>query len=124
MIRDVIARSQGRLEDQGRLLMQGAFNVWASNKKESLRALRFKPMQRHVFLYEARVVLCKKKDDSGHVERASYIYKNSLEVRAAYSHRNEQRCAFAGLCTHLCLYRSGRVRRCTTEHAGCVVTGV
>ena len=71
---------QGKLEDQGRLLMQGAFNVWGASKKETIRGLRFKPMQRHVFLYEKKIILCKKKDDPSHVERASYIYKNSIET--------------------------------------------
>ena len=63
------------------MLMQGAFNVWCAGKKETIRGLRFKPMQRHVFLYEKKIVLCKKKDDSSHAGRASYIYKNSIEVR-------------------------------------------
>ena len=70
----------GKLEDQGRLLMQGAFNVWGASKKETIRGLCFKPMQRHVFLYEKKIILCKKKDDPSHVERASYIYKNSIET--------------------------------------------
>ena len=80
---------QGKLEDQGRLLMQGAFNVWADNK--SLRGLRFKPMQRHVFLYENIVLFCKKKDDPGHAshtERASYIFKNSIQVSKFYIYIN------------------------------------
>ena len=42
---------QGKLSEQGRLLMQGPFAVW-QQRREKIKDLRFKPMQRHVFLYE------------------------------------------------------------------------
>ena len=68
------------LQDAGRLLMQGAFNVWTAHKKDKIRDIRFKPMQRHIFLYGKIVLFCKKKDDPQHVEKAAYIFKNSLDV--------------------------------------------
>ena len=60
--------------------MQGAFHVWTAHKKDKIRDIRFKPMQRHIFLYEKMVLFCKKKDDPQHVEKAAYIFKNTLDV--------------------------------------------
>jgi hypothetical protein len=78
---------QGSLGDLGRLLMQGSFSVWEKDKKDKFRDIRFKPMQRHIFLYEKKILFCKKKEDPQNAEKAGYIYKHSLEV-----------------CTHLCDY--------------------
>lgn len=62
----------------GRLLLQGGFSVWAEGKRDRLRELRLKPMQRHVFLYERGVVLCKRvgKDP----DKATYQFKHLLKV--------------------------------------------
>ncbi len=74
---------QGNLSDLGKLLMQGAFQVWMEDKKTKIKDIRFKPMQRHVFLYEKRFLFCKKKDVPIHAEKASYIFKTDLQVRTS-----------------------------------------
>lgn len=68
----------GSLEEQGRLLMQGSFSVWTEHRKDKIRDLLRKPSCRHIFLYEKSVLFCKKKDEPQNVDRASYVYKNSL----------------------------------------------
>uniref|UniRef100_A0A1B6D890 DH domain-containing protein n=1 Tax=Clastoptera arizonana TaxID=38151 RepID=A0A1B6D890_9HEMI len=50
----------GDLSELGELLMQGSFSVWTENKKDRLRELRLKPMQRHIFLYQKAIMFCKK----------------------------------------------------------------
>lgn len=67
--------------DQGRLLMQGSFNVWAEHKKDKLRDLRFKPMCRHLFLYDKSMLLCKQKGDQQMSGKAVYRFKNLLKVQ-------------------------------------------
>ncbi|KAL3847149.1 hypothetical protein ACJMK2_018078, partial [Sinanodonta woodiana] len=69
----------GNLSDLGKLLLQGSFSVWTEHKKEKIRDIRFKPMQRHVFLYEKAILLCKKKEDSTS-EKDVYSYKNMLRL--------------------------------------------
>ncbi|KAK3596722.1 hypothetical protein CHS0354_025019 [Potamilus streckersoni] len=69
----------GNLSDFGKLLLQGSFSVWTEHKKEKIRDIRFKPMQRHVFLYEKAILLCKKKEDSTS-EKDVYSYKNMLRL--------------------------------------------
>ena len=71
---------QDKLSAAGRLLMQGSFSVWRENKKIGIRDLRFKPMQRHIFLYEKLVLFCKRKEEPDRADKASYIYKHSLQV--------------------------------------------
>ncbi|XP_065576219.1 guanine nucleotide exchange factor DBS-like isoform X3 [Artemia franciscana] len=73
-----ISGYQGSLVDLGRLLLQGSFNVWTEGKRDRLRDLRLKPMQRHIFLYEKAVLMCKRvgKDP----EKATYQYKHSLNM--------------------------------------------
>lgn len=72
---------QGNLADQGRLLMQGGFTVSTEHKKEKIKDLRFKPMHRHMFLYEKSILLCKKKEDlHQHSEKRIYSFKNLLNV--------------------------------------------
>ncbi len=53
--------------------------MWAEGKRDRLRELRLKPMQRHVFLYERGVVLCKRvgKDP----DKATYQFKHLLKVK-------------------------------------------
>ncbi|XP_077987372.1 guanine nucleotide exchange factor DBS-like [Glandiceps talaboti] len=70
----------GNLLEQGKLLMQGSFNVWLEHKKNNIRDLRFKPMQRHLFLYEKSVLFCKKRDDEGPMDKTTYSYKNSIKM--------------------------------------------
>ncbi|ELU03898.1 hypothetical protein CAPTEDRAFT_228658 [Capitella teleta] len=85
---------QGNLADLGHLLMQGSFSVWTEHKKDKIRDLRFKPMQRHIFLYENKVLFCKKKEDAQNAEKAGYIYKNSLEthqIGLTPSHKGDKR---------------------------------
>ena len=79
-----VPRFQGNLSEQGRLLMQGNFSVWTDHKKDKMSLdLRFKPMQRQIFLYEKLVLFCKKKEDPND-HKASYIYKSSLQVSYDY----------------------------------------
>ncbi|XP_064413685.1 guanine nucleotide exchange factor DBS [Latimeria chalumnae] len=77
----------GNLNELGKLLMQGSFNVWTEHKKGHSKVkdlARFKPMQRHLFLYEKAVLFCKKREENGEgYEKApSYSYKHSLKMSA------------------------------------------
>ena len=79
---------QGRLSQQGKLLLQDTFDISYESKKDK-RALkehisRLKAPQRQVFLYENVVLFCKRRDDDTRIKRsgsAAYIYKSALEVR-------------------------------------------
>ncbi|XP_053311217.1 guanine nucleotide exchange factor DBS isoform X2 [Spea bombifrons] len=78
---------EGNLNDLGKLLMQGSFNVWTEHKKGHSKVkdlARFKPMQRHLFLHEKAVLFCKKREENGEgYEKApSYSFKHSLNMRA------------------------------------------
>lgn len=44
---------------------------------------RFKPMQRHLFLYEKALVFCKKREDhaDSYEKTSSYSFKHLLKVR-------------------------------------------
>ncbi|CAH1245845.1 MCF2L [Branchiostoma lanceolatum] len=70
----------GDLSQQGKLLMQGSFSVWGSSKDSKVKALRIRPMQRHIFLYEKLLLFCKKREDIKEGERACYSYKNCIQV--------------------------------------------
>lgn len=66
-------------------MMQGSFNVWTDHKKGHNKVkdlARFKPMQRHLFLYTKMLLFCKKREENtdGHEKTASYSFKNSLKV--------------------------------------------
>jgi len=64
--------------------MQGSFSVWTEHKKH-IRDIRFKPMLRHVFLYDNSVLFCKKKDDPHNiVDKVSYQFKSSLKVTSKH----------------------------------------
>ena len=65
---------QGKLAEQGKLLMQGALYVTVEHKK----AIRQRKMQRHVFLYEKLVLFCKKRGDIK--EKTCYAFKSSIKV--------------------------------------------
>ncbi|EFX81870.1 hypothetical protein DAPPUDRAFT_21042, partial [Daphnia pulex] len=69
---------QGSLAELGRLLLQGGFSMWAEGKRDRLRELRLKPMQRHVFLYERGVVLCKRVGKE--LDKATYQFKHLLKM--------------------------------------------
>ncbi|XP_054266389.1 guanine nucleotide exchange factor DBS-like [Macrosteles quadrilineatus] len=67
----------GDLAELGELLMQGSFSVWPESKKDRLRDLRLKPMQRHIFLYQKALMFCKKSADHN---KASYHFKRILKM--------------------------------------------
>ncbi|XP_043848161.1 probable guanine nucleotide exchange factor MCF2L2 isoform X3 [Dromiciops gliroides] len=76
---------EGDLHELGKLLMQGSFSVWTDHKKGHNKVkdlARFKPMQRHLFLYAKLLLFCKKREDSvdGHEKSPSYSFKNSLKM--------------------------------------------
>ncbi|KAM6962562.1 guanine nucleotide exchange factor DBS [Aplochiton taeniatus] len=80
---------QGNLRELGKLLMQGSFNVWTDHKKGHSKVkdlARFKPMQRHLFLYNKMLLFCKKREETtdGHekVPSPSYSFKHSLKMSA------------------------------------------
>ncbi|XP_042313164.1 guanine nucleotide exchange factor DBS isoform X6 [Sceloporus undulatus] len=75
----------GNMNELGKLLMQGSFNVWTDHKKGHSKVkdlARFKPMQRHLFLHEKAILFCKKREENGEgYEKApSYSYKHSLNM--------------------------------------------
>uniref|UniRef100_A0A665WT06 MCF.2 cell line derived transforming sequence-like 2 n=1 Tax=Echeneis naucrates TaxID=173247 RepID=A0A665WT06_ECHNA len=49
---------------------------------------RFKPMQRHLFLYDKMLLFCKKREETsdGHEKTPSYSFKHSLKLCSAYSY--------------------------------------
>ena len=77
---------QGELCDLGRVLMQGSFSVWITHKRGPTRMkelTRFKPMQRHLFLYEHALLFCKRRDDDTQHDRTPfYSFKHCLRVSA------------------------------------------
>lgn len=77
---------QGDLSELGKVLMQGSFSVWTGHRKGPTKMkdlARFKPMQRHLFLYEKALVFCKKREDhgDGYDKTSSYSFKHFLKVR-------------------------------------------
>ncbi|XP_053404393.1 guanine nucleotide exchange factor DBS-like isoform X2 [Mercenaria mercenaria] len=70
----------GNLADLGKLLMQGSFNCSTEHKHEKIRDIRFKPMHRHIFLYEKAILMCKRKEDAQNGDRDVYSFKNMLRV--------------------------------------------
>lgn len=78
-------RSQGDICELGRVLMQGSFSVWISHKRGPTRMkelARFKPMQRHLFLYERALLFCKRREEHGDGgdKTPSYSFKHCLKV--------------------------------------------
>ncbi|XP_073918787.1 proto-oncogene DBL isoform X3 [Castor canadensis] len=58
----------GNLNELGKMIMQGGFSVWIGHRKGATKMkdfARFKPMQRHLFLYEKAVVFCKRRVETG-----------------------------------------------------------
>jgi hypothetical protein len=72
---------QGNLADLGKLLMQGSFTCSTEHKHEKIRDIRFKPMHRHLFLYEKAILMCKRKEDAQNGDRDVFSFKNMLRVR-------------------------------------------
>ncbi|NWS91950.1 MCF2 protein, partial [Toxostoma redivivum] len=78
----------GDLSELGKVLMQGSFSVWTGHRKGPTKMkdlARFKPMQRHLFLYEKALVFCKKREEhgDGYDKTSSYSFKHFLKVRSA-----------------------------------------
>ncbi|NXQ63584.1 MCF2 protein, partial [Anthoscopus minutus] len=77
----------GDLSELGKVLMQGSFSVWTGHRKGPTKMkdlARFKPMQRHLFLYEKALVFCKKREDhgDGYDKTSSYSFKHFLKMNA------------------------------------------
>ncbi|KAK3095367.1 hypothetical protein FSP39_013819 [Pinctada imbricata] len=70
----------GNVADLGRILMQGSFTVSTEHTKGKIKDLRFKPMHRHVFLYEKVILLCKRKDEASNSDQGVYAFKNCLKL--------------------------------------------
>ncbi|KAF7662521.1 hypothetical protein LDENG_00233690 [Lucifuga dentata] len=76
---------QGDLSQLGRVVMQGGFSVWISHKRAAVRMkelARFKPMQRHLFLYEHALLFCKRRDEDTHDRTPFYSFKTCLRMSA------------------------------------------
>ncbi|XP_028277058.1 proto-oncogene DBL [Parambassis ranga] len=76
---------QGDLSQLGRMVMQGGFSVWISHKRAAVRMkelARFKPMQRHLFLYERALLFCKRRDQDNHDRTPFYSFKSCLRMSA------------------------------------------
>uniref|UniRef100_G3QAX3 MCF.2 cell line derived transforming sequence b n=1 Tax=Gasterosteus aculeatus aculeatus TaxID=481459 RepID=G3QAX3_GASAC len=76
---------QGDLSQLGRVVMQGGFSVWISHKRAAVRMkelARFKPMQRHLFLYDLALLFCKRRDEDTHERTPFYSFKSCLRMSA------------------------------------------
>ncbi|XP_031219951.1 proto-oncogene DBL [Mastomys coucha] len=78
----------GNMNELGRMILQGSFSVWLGHRKGATKMkefARFKPMQRHIFLYEKAVMFCKKRLESGEgADRyPSYTFKHCLKMEDA-----------------------------------------
>ncbi|XP_041808066.1 proto-oncogene DBL [Chelmon rostratus] len=76
---------QGDLSQLGRVVMQGGFSVWISHKRAAVRMkelARFKPMQRHLFLYDHALLFCKRRDEDTHDRTPFYSFKSCLRMSA------------------------------------------
>ncbi|XP_035803269.1 proto-oncogene DBL isoform X2 [Amphiprion ocellaris] len=76
---------QGDLGQLGRVVMQGGFSVWISHKRAAVRMkelARFKPMQRHLFLYEHALLFCKRRDEDNQDRTPFYSFKSCLRMSA------------------------------------------
>jgi len=61
---------QGKLIDEGYLLQQGSFLLWTETKKDRLR---IKGHERHLFLYQKSILICKKKS-------SAYEFRDKLNM--------------------------------------------
>ncbi|XP_037904772.1 guanine nucleotide exchange factor DBS isoform X5 [Hermetia illucens] len=65
------------LSQQGELLLQDSFQVWTESKKDI--RLRLKTQQRHIFLYQKVMLLCKQGSKTGH-NKSTYQYKHHVNM--------------------------------------------
>ena len=70
------------MNELGKMVLQGAFSVWLGHRKGATKMkdfARFKPMQRHLFLYEKAVMFCKRRFESGEgaVMNTLYVLYNN-----------------------------------------------
>ncbi|KAJ0049867.1 hypothetical protein NL108_005141, partial [Boleophthalmus pectinirostris] len=84
MHQTAITGYEGDLCELGKMLMQGSFSVWISHKRGATRMkefARFKPMQRHLFLYERALLFCKRREEHGDGcdKTPSYSFKHCLK---------------------------------------------
>jgi hypothetical protein len=70
---------QGNLSEQGKLIMQGSFQM-STEHKGKMKDLRFKPMQRQMFLHQKSILLCKRREDTHSSDKVVYSFKNLLKV--------------------------------------------
>ncbi|XP_014878374.1 proto-oncogene DBL-like isoform X1 [Poecilia latipinna] len=71
----------GDISQLGRIILQGSFSVWISHKRAAVRMkelARFKPMQRHLFLYDHALLFCKRRDEDSH--DSFYSFKSCLRM--------------------------------------------
>ncbi|KAI9548219.1 hypothetical protein NQZ68_010438 [Dissostichus eleginoides] len=76
---------QADLSQLGRVVLQGGFSVWISHKRAAVRMkelARFKPMQRHLFLYELVLLFCKRRDEDNLDRTPYYSFKSCLRMSA------------------------------------------
>ncbi|TWW74516.1 Proto-oncogene DBL [Takifugu flavidus] len=81
----MFALSQGDLSQLGRVVLQGGFSVWISHKRAAVRMkemARFKPMQRHLFLYDHALLFCKRRDEDNPDRTPFYSFKSCLRISA------------------------------------------
>ncbi|XP_056911395.1 proto-oncogene DBL isoform X7 [Takifugu flavidus] len=75
----------GDLSQLGRVVLQGGFSVWISHKRAAVRMkemARFKPMQRHLFLYDHALLFCKRRDEDNPDRTPFYSFKSCLRISA------------------------------------------
>ncbi|XP_040907270.1 proto-oncogene DBL [Toxotes jaculatrix] len=85
MHQTAITGYQGDLSQLGRVVLQGGFSVWISHKRAAVRMkelARFKPMQRHLFLYDHALLFCKRRDEDNHDRTPFYSFKSCLRMSA------------------------------------------
>ncbi|KAM4818976.1 proto-oncogene DBL isoform 2-T2 [Thomomys bottae] len=75
----------GNLNELGKMIIQGGFSVWTGHRKGPTKMkdfARFKPMQRHLFLYEKAIIFCKRRVESREdADRyPSYSFKHFLNM--------------------------------------------
>ncbi|XP_048744729.2 guanine nucleotide exchange factor DBS-like isoform X3 [Ostrea edulis] len=69
----------GNLSEQGKLIMQGSFQM-STEHKGKIKDLRFKPMQRQMFLHQKSILLCKRREDTNSCDKVVYSFKNLLKL--------------------------------------------
>lgn len=80
----MFALCKGDLGQLGRVVLQGGFSVWISHKRAAVRMkemARFKPMQRHLFLYDHALLFCKRRDEDNPDRTPFYSFKSCLRVQ-------------------------------------------